>query len=179
MIGSSLTKNLPSSLPLQIYVDFVESIDGIDNGVDVAGGAPHSYRVTTDLSSRVGRLFPAWNEPQPAELVNECFREAVLLTGGELLERAAGLAKGWWPARSVVEAAYEAAPAVEPSGRIMVLESGGVPWQTHVFDIEKEKGAGAKLLFALYGTKAATRAPSSPHCPKEEVQSWKRNVNRK
>lgn len=133
----------------KVYKDFLEAIDGIDNGVDVAGGAELKYRVTTDLSARVSRLFPAWNEPQPEALVHECFRDAVLLTGGELLERARGLAGSWWPARSVVESALDAA---QSDGRIMVLESGGVPWQTHVFDIEAERQtpAAARLLFALY-----------------------------
>ena len=80
----------------------------------------------------------------------------VLMTGGELLERARGLVDGWWPARSVVEAALDAAPCadLDPKGRVMVLSSGGVPWQTHVFDIEAEKKASGKdyhpLLFALY-----------------------------
>jgi uncharacterized UPF0160 family protein len=32
----------------------------------------------------------------------------------------------------------------------MVLPSGGVPWASHVFDIEKEEGQGGKLLFVLY-----------------------------
>lgn len=63
----------------KIYKDFLEAIDGIDNGVEIAGGAELKYRVTTDLSARVGRLFPAWNEEQPNELVNECFRDAVKL----------------------------------------------------------------------------------------------------
>ena len=61
----------------KIYKDFLEAIDGIDNGVELAGGEPLKYRITTDLSARVGRLFPAWNEPQPNELINECFRDAV------------------------------------------------------------------------------------------------------
>lgn len=142
----------------KVYADFVEAIDGIDNGVDVALGQPKAYRVSTDLSSRVGRLFPAWNEPQGSALVNECFRDALLLTGAEVLGKVTSLAKSWWPARSVVEQAMDARNAVDPSGHVMVLESGGLPWQTHVFDIEAERAAAAgggggdqgRLLFVLY-----------------------------
>jgi hypothetical protein len=61
--------------------------------VDVAGGAPLKYRVTTDLSARVGRLFPAWNEPQPDALVHECFRDAVRVLGCRQRGTAAGRAR--------------------------------------------------------------------------------------
>ena len=47
-----------------------------------------------------------------------------------------------------------AASTVDPSGQIMVLESGGLPWLSHVFDVEREAAAGGKprpeLLFTLY-----------------------------
>jgi len=139
----------------KIYKSFVESIDGIDNGVSVSE-SPLKYRITTDLSARVGRLHPSWNEDASNLVVNACFREAVLLTGSEFLQQVYGLTQSWWPARSVVEEAMNKSTEVDASGRIMVLESGGVPWQSHVFDIEAERntegGAGSsnKLLFVLY-----------------------------
>eukprot|EP00614_Pseudopedinella_elastica_P001626 CAMPEP_0172593114 /NCGR_PEP_ID=MMETSP1068-20121228/12297_1 /TAXON_ID=35684 /ORGANISM="Pseudopedinella elastica, Strain CCMP716" /LENGTH=376 /DNA_ID=CAMNT_0013390501 /DNA_START=9 /DNA_END=1139 /DNA_ORIENTATION=+ len=141
----------------KVYEIFMEAIDGIDNGVSVAsgdgGGGKPAYRVTTDLSSRVGRLHPSWNEPQSAAVVHERFKEACLLTGGELLECFLGLANGWWPARSVVEKSYDAkSAAVDPSGKVMALDSGGVPWQSHVFDLEAERAVPpeAQLLFVIY-----------------------------
>jgi hypothetical protein len=56
-----------------------EAVDGIDNGVSVAGDEEPRYRVTTDLSARAGRLNPEWHEA--ADDANEAFRSAVLLTG--------------------------------------------------------------------------------------------------
>lgn len=68
----------------KVYTDFVEHIDGIDNGVDAGlGGA--AYAVGSSLPARVGALNPAWNEDATAEEVNERFKEAM-----ELAVRACG-----------------------------------------------------------------------------------------
>jgi len=144
----------------------MEEIDAIDNGVAISD-APLKYLVSTGLSGRVSRLYPAWNEPQTDALVNERFREASLLCGSELVEKVEGLAKAWWPARAIVEAALAAATEVDPSGQIMVLESGGLPWQSHVYDVEAEAAAAGKprkaLLFCLYAdTRGKWRVQAVP-----------------
>ena len=41
----------------------MEEIDAVDNGVAISD-APLKYCANTGLSSRVSRLYPAWNEPQ-------------------------------------------------------------------------------------------------------------------
>lgn len=68
----------------------------------------------------------------------------------------------WWPAREFVEEAvknrfevilcqsyFEVVLCVsmifihvqvDPSGRVILLENGGVPWKEHFFTIEEEKG---------------------------------------
>lgn len=53
--------------------DFIEAIDGIDNGVlqypqDIAP----AYRNRTDLSSRVGHLNPRWNQSVDSAGVDVC-----------------------------------------------------------------------------------------------------------
>ena len=137
----------------KMYKGFMEEIDAVDNGIAIAE-SPLKYRASTGLSQRVGRLYPAWNEPQTDDVVNERFREASLLCGSELIQHVEGLTKAWWPARTIVEASMVAAASVDPSGHIMLLESGGLPWQSHVFDIEAEAAAAGmprpELLFALY-----------------------------
>lgn len=45
-----------------MYDGFVEEIDGVDNGVDAYTGE-RNYAVSTTVSKRVSRLYPAWNEP--------------------------------------------------------------------------------------------------------------------
>lgn len=103
-------------------------------------------QITTDLSSRVSRLHPSWNEDASPEIVNECFRQAVLLTGTELVEYVQGLQRGWLPARSIVQ---ECLSAATDDGQIMVLGTF-CPWQSHLFDLEKERGIEGVLKYALY-----------------------------
>lgn len=48
---------------VKLYEDFVEAIDGIDNGVtQFVSAEPARYKSRTDLSARVGALNPRWNE---------------------------------------------------------------------------------------------------------------------
>ena len=42
-----------------MYENFLEEIDGVDNGVCAYEGLP-KYKVTTTLSNRVGYLRPSW-----------------------------------------------------------------------------------------------------------------------
>ena len=86
----------------RVYKNFVEHIDGIDNGVEESGLSRtdtdvtlvSNYRVTTTLSQRVGKLNPAWNEDKTAEGENECFKKAVKLTGDEFVESVMGYGRG-------------------------------------------------------------------------------------
>lgn len=113
----------------KVYQDFMEHIDAIDNGVEVAD-APLKYRVSTTLSSRVGHLVPQWNEPNTPEAFNEGFLRAMALTGEvciyynilqnlftsaftpfcyfqEFIGVVERMAKYWWPARSIVQRALD------------------------------------------------------------------------
>jgi uncharacterized UPF0160 family protein len=51
--------------------EFIEAIDGIDNGISqYPNDIQPKYRNRTDLSSRVGWLNPAWNEPFDSQTVD-------------------------------------------------------------------------------------------------------------
>ncbi len=73
--------------------------------------------MTTTLSSRVGRLNPAWNEqqtPQDYDVAHTTlshqqaqFAKAVAMTGQEFLAALSGLKDQWLPARSIVEEAMQ------------------------------------------------------------------------
>uniref|UniRef100_A0A7S3YIS2 Uncharacterized protein n=1 Tax=Lotharella globosa TaxID=91324 RepID=A0A7S3YIS2_9EUKA len=94
------------TLYLKIYQGFIQAIDGIDNGVPAyACEGPMNYRISTDLSSRVKYLNPAWNEE--AVDVDERFAKAVEMTGSELVQCIERYAKTWLPARILVEKAIE------------------------------------------------------------------------
>lgn len=50
------------TLWIKLYKEFIEGIDGIDNGVEQYPGAKPVYSSRTGLSARVGWLNPRWNE---------------------------------------------------------------------------------------------------------------------
>lgn len=52
-----------------MYDQFVKEIDAIDNGIEIAD--QRRYDITTNLSTRVSYLNPAWNDENPDE--NVCF----------------------------------------------------------------------------------------------------------
>ena len=53
--------------------EFIEGIDGIDNGISqYPNDIQPKYRNRTDLSSRVGWLNPAWNETFDSQKIDVC-----------------------------------------------------------------------------------------------------------
>lgn len=53
------------------FQEFIEALDGVDNGItQYPNDIQPKYRSRTDLSSRVGWLNPAWNEPFDSQTVD-------------------------------------------------------------------------------------------------------------
>lgn len=129
----------------KVYKNFMEHIDAIDNGVTVAD-AELKYHISTTLSARVGHLNPEWNEPQTAEIANEKFRQAMILTGSEFVSFVHGLARSWWPARSIVQRAINSRLDIDPEGRIIKL-SQACPWKDHLFELEEKVGFSIEFYF--------------------------------
>lgn len=119
----------------QLYENFVEEIDAIDNGIAQAVGEPR-YALSTTLSARVGHLNPRWNDPDQDTEVRtapaapgdtslgdttdpQCpqagFRRAMELVGSEFLERLDFYYRAWLPARVLVEEAVRRRFEVTPS----------------------------------------------------------------
>ncbi|KAJ1617000.1 metal-dependent protein hydrolase [Pavlovales sp. CCMP2436] len=144
----------------KVYTDFVEHLDGIDNGVD-AGVGGQAYAVGSSLPARVNALNPAWNEEASPEELNEQFKTAMELAGGELVSCVLRLCTQWWPARRLVadalaetEVAAAALPAAEARVRkqLLQLDGGGCPWQGHLLALEEERKVPLALAvkYVLY-----------------------------
>ncbi|KAF8319684.1 GAMM1 protein [Clavulina sp. PMI_390] len=132
-----------SALYLKLYREFIEAIDGIDNGVNqYPKEAEPLYKSSTNLSSRVGFLNPRWNQTFSNADVDARFEQASKLTGSEFLDRLSYYAEAWLPAREIVEPAFSSRRDVHPSGRIILFTSFA-PWKEHLFDIESEQQATA------------------------------------
>jgi uncharacterized UPF0160 family protein len=57
------------SMFLTIFQQFIEAIDGIDNGISqYPSDIKPKYTSRTDLGSRVAALNPVWNQPSSPEI---------------------------------------------------------------------------------------------------------------
>ena len=135
----------------RVYRHFIEHIDGNDNGVDPFQGKPTAnYFVPSSLPARVARLNPRWNEESGEEVVARRFTQAMELTCHEFFEAVEQVCASWFPARALVREAVMGAAEVHPSGRVLKLSAGGLPWKDHLFDLEEELALKGRFLYVLF-----------------------------
>lgn len=132
----------------RMYATFMEGIDAIDNGVEIADVT--RYREGTCLSSRVHRLNARWNAPAGGPTEDERFEVASALCGDDFSGALAEIVLSQLPARSVVEAAIGARFDVDAGGRVIRFASGGCPWKTHLYELERDLGIAKPVAFVLY-----------------------------
>lgn len=78
----------------QVYENFIEEIDAVDNGIAVTEGLPR-YLITTTISKRVANLIPAWNEQSDDNILYSQFEKAMELVGSEMKEKVKYYAFTW------------------------------------------------------------------------------------
>lgn len=163
------------------YDSFVQEIDGIDNGVNVyPDGHEPAYRVTTNLSSRVGRLNPAWNEEAGDAAVAERFERAVALTGAEFSASLLWARDVWLSARAIVASSVEKRFAAHPSGQVVVLDRFTV-WGDHLHELERELALPAPVVYVIFEdgrdgsfrVRAVSEAPGSFVSRKALPEPWR------
>ncbi|TYZ67117.1 hypothetical protein PybrP1_005374 [[Pythium] brassicae (nom. inval.)] len=148
--ATQLDEDTLELLHKKVYKNFIEHIDGIDNGVDVSSsGGPLNYHITTTLSNRVGYLNPGWNEDQSEAAVNRQFQQAMFLTVTEFADNVLTLVNSWLPARSIVEAAVQARFQTHASGEVVYLPQY-CPWKSHLADVEEKLLIQDQVKFVLY-----------------------------
>lgn len=138
---------------LEVYRSFIEAVDANDNGVNqYDSDKPPRYIVNTTLPARVAALNPQWSDPYTDESLLQGFLKAVELTGREFEGALAYTSRYWLPAKALVAAALAARLGVDPSGRVIRLAQGGVPWKAHLYALEEAAGITSDegVLFVLY-----------------------------
>ncbi|KAI9753242.1 MAG: hypothetical protein M4579_005255 [Chaenotheca gracillima] len=150
----------------KLYTEFVEALDGHDNGISAYdstalanAGVEKRYKDGGNtLSSMVGDLNPNWNDPAPPEdpqlaqaAEDERFLQASELMGTTFMRKLSYCADVWLPARELVQAAFNARTEYDPKGRIMVFPRS-IPWKDHLYSLEAEAGIpeDQKVLYVLY-----------------------------
>lgn len=173
---------------VKLYDALLEALDAIDTGVEpLPAGVTAVYKDSTGLASRVGRLNPRWNEraedgsssssgggkPNP----DERFQQAVALCGVDFLSVLTAIVESDIPAREHVERALLSRLETCPSGRIVALEAGGMPWKNHLYELERTHGIDPLIQFVLYQDSSACGAcrpsrwralpsPTASACPR-------------
>lgn len=134
-----------------LYRDFVEAIDAIDNGISqYPKDLEPRYRNRTDLSSRVAKLNPRWNQDTSNAILDAKFQTASALAGGEFAEQLEFYTDSWLPARELVTSLVNHSKAnFDASGKVLLFEKF-VPWKEHLFDLENEEGSGIEKGAATY-----------------------------
>lgn len=135
----------------KMYNRFMEAIDAIDTGVEQASELV--YKDCTGLSSRVSRLNPRWNET-PSPNVEDRFEMASNMCGEDFLQVLSQIVESDLPARTFVESAVLKRFEFDSSGEIIKFESGGMPWKSHLYEIEKEQKIENLIKFVLYTDQA-------------------------
>lgn len=160
--GEEPNEKTVEKIYLKMYEEFIEGVDGIDNGVNMYDTKePAKYKENTGLSSRVKRLNPAWDEPSTPEKQMEQFMKAVEMTGREFDELLEYYARKWLPARTHVESALDKAKSVHESGEILLLETF-CPWKEHLYEIEAERGLTTLPKFVLWQDPKGYRVSTIP-----------------
>ena len=149
-ITSPATTENIESLYFKLYDNLIASIDAIDNGIyqysSSQGEVDILYKVSTDLSARVGRLNPGWNETADDKVRDSLFANAVALTGTELCSILEGLVKSWLPARALISKAVDESKEWE---EVVVLRES-FPWKSALLELEIERGMIGHFKYVLY-----------------------------
>ncbi|WVQ86858.1 hypothetical protein IAS59_000574 [Cryptococcus gattii] len=173
-IGAPVDDEKVEILWLQLYSELIESVDGIDNGVNISS-TPLAYTQRSDLSSRIKRINPNWNEPTSDEIYDQKFEVASKITGEEFLSQLDYFAFAWLPARDIVEEALKKRTEVHPSGAIVVFDKS-CPWKDHLFTLEPTlPQTSSPILYILY-PESETSSKWRIQCVPESPDSF---VNRK
>ena len=140
---------------LQIYNKLLEALDAIDTGVEaVPEGVRLLYKDSTGLASRVSRLNPRWNEVGDDVDPDARFAQAVEICGQDFMSVMIGIVESDIPARELVEQALLQRFQVDASGEIICLESGGLPWRNHLYELEKSHKVDPLVKFVLFPDQA-------------------------
>ncbi|KAI5279729.1 hypothetical protein KEM54_004026, partial [Ascosphaera aggregata] len=132
----------------KIYLNFIEAIDANDNGIQpynpdelAAAGLEKRFH---DGGLTVPALVRDMNMPNPdapesqPQDEDSLFARASKFMGETFDRKLRWTVTSWLPACAVMRAAYNSRFDVHPSGRLIVLPGGGVPWKEHLYNLEED-----------------------------------------
>ena len=134
------------------YIEFMEEIDAIDNGVEVADGenVQYNYHIKSGISNRVGRFNPIEVNASDEERLVQ-FKKAMDMVGNEMSEGIEYLGKVWWPKRQQFRAYVLNRNDFDPSGHIVFIDGGYLAgWKSAIYDLEEELNIVGEIKYIVY-----------------------------
>ncbi|KAB8268126.1 metal-dependent protein hydrolase [Aspergillus minisclerotigenes] len=138
----------------KLYTDFIEAIDANDNGISAYDPAELSAanleKRFKDGAITITSVVGDMNNPDPTcppgepQDEDSLFGRASTFIGNVFTRKLHHASTSWLPARTTVGNSYRSRRDVHPSGRIIVLPQGGVPWKEHLYNFEKESSESDK-----------------------------------
>lgn len=172
-----VTDELVKLLFEQMYQNFIQEIDGIDNGV-IRFPAEPVYEIGTHLSARVGTFNSQWNSTEEFNEMEQ-FEKGKQLAGAEFTDKVLFYANVWWPARSIVAEALAKRFDLHSSGKIIELAEF-CPWKQHLFGLEETENCVGEILYCIgetgpgdYRVICVPINSSSFQCRKFLPKSWR------
>jgi len=161
--GLNIEQQVLKKIFEKVYQGLIQEIDGIDNGVPMYDGEPQ-YRISSDISSRVGRFNSTWNSTDAFDVQSQ-FEKAMVIAGEEFVDRVLYYGTVWYPARSIVAESLESRFSVHESGEIIDFKQI-CPWKDHLFDLEIENSLEGVVKYVLFcGGTGDYRAACVPNKP--------------
>jgi uncharacterized UPF0160 family protein len=146
------------------YVEFMEEIDAVDNGVDLVDGdnVQYNYHIKSGISSRVARFNPVDGDASDEERL-ERFKKAMEMVGNEISEGIDFLGKVWWPKLQQFRTCFLNRKEFDPSGQVVFLENDYlVGWKSAIYDLEEELGLKGEVKYVVYNKASSWRVIGVP-----------------
>lgn len=159
------------------YVEFMEEIDAIDNGVEIADGSNvvYNYHISSGISNRVGRYNPVEKNASP-ELRLEQFKKAMQMVDHEMSEGIKFLGQIWWPRRQQFRDFVLKRKEFDPSGQIVFIDSEHlVSWKSALIEVEEELGIVGELKYIVFND-GSTASPWRATAVPIELKSFQTRV---
>jgi len=172
LTGLDADSNDVAVLHKHIYATFIEAIDANDNGIQVYDEAAlDAHGVAKRFADRgftLGAAVSRFNHAAPRAAPDDApdakqhkederFARAEAFMGEQFAMEVADKAAAWLPAYGPVRAAYAERRRWHPSGRVLVLSDGHVPFASHLYDAEREEAAedgaaeeSAQVFYVLF-----------------------------
>ena len=122
-----------------MYKDFIQEIDEIDNGNRIQAGN-NLFKIRTGISTRIASLNPDWRLDVKDKDYDEKFLEALKTASDEFVSKLKLIGDSTWAARVALKEKLENKDSFRRNGKVLFFDKGEkyLPWPTHLDSLQKQ-----------------------------------------